>query len=124
VKVGDFIFVYGSLRKGGGKHYILQNGTRYICNDTLPDAVLYNIPNGSFPFPGLKLVTKGSEVIGDVLEITDEFLPATLDRFEGYPELYSRQKVETNSGHVAWVYVFNHEVDEKNLITSGDWLDR
>jgi len=125
MKLGDLVFVYGTLRVSGDRHSLLSGRTRLIQEDYLARVRLYNITEGSFPFPGL--ILSGSiddSVVGDVLEIADPNLPATLDRYEGYPSLYSRHRVLTEGGYDCWVYTWNGDVSEERRIPSGDWLNR
>lgn len=127
MKLGDKLFVYGSLRSSGSRHDVIRDGVRFLSIDILSGALIYRIPNGPFPFPGLKVeewYNQDNQVVGETYEITDEYLPSMLDRFEGYPMLYSRIVVETDMGFSAWVYTFNGDVRQEDLIETGDWINQ
>lgn len=116
-KVGDNIFVYGTLRKGQHAHGLIKDDVIFVADTVMPGMLMYNIGGGAFP--GLK---QGSGLVhGEVYKITGASLPARLDRYEGYPDLYQRMQLQTESGDMAWVYVFNRDVKESQLIASGDW---
>jgi len=53
-------------------------------------------------------------VVGLLWEITDDDL-ASLDRYEGYPRKYFRQRVRINCGdavHVGWAYMMTNQSTE------------
>lgn len=116
--LGSKICVYGSLRPGAYAYHIMRGSSRHIGEVTIPNAAIYSLGG----FPGLKQ-KEGCQVVGDLLEITDASLPARLDQYEGYPDFYTRQVIETSEGP-AWVYLFNGEVSEDQFVQSGDWLNR
>jgi len=105
------LYVYGTLRSrdvGNADFHWIKGA-------------LYNL--GSFP--GLKLYEGcNSEVKCEKIVVDDEKL-AALDRYEGYredsPETSLYLRVPILDG---WVYTYNHEVDPKSLISSGDWFNR
>jgi gamma-glutamylcyclotransferase (GGCT)/AIG2-like uncharacterized protein YtfP len=115
VNLHDKIFVYGTLKTGNGANSILQNRAEFICNDQI-EGSLYNLG----AFPGYK--TEGSGMVkGEVWEINDPALPAMLDNYENYPDLYSRVKMRTEKGYWVWVYVIEHHCHPHNLIEEGVW---
>jgi len=117
-KVGDYLFTYGTLRPGCRAYGMIQGGTELLGRSTLPQAALYSLGG----FPGLKL-GRDSTVIGALLEVTDASVFTTLDRYEGHPEFYTRELLETMDGP-AWVYVYQGDVKEDSRIMSGDWINR
>lgn len=120
-QIGDRIFVYGTLRLGERSEGMLTDRSKYIGSSSISGAVLYNI--GSFP--GLIINTESkSKVTGDVFEITHHTLAMSLDRYEGYPDLYDRIQVHADSGDIVWVYIFNRPVKGYDIIVSGDWKRR
>jgi gamma-glutamylcyclotransferase (GGCT)/AIG2-like uncharacterized protein YtfP len=131
MKKGDFIFVYGTLRRGERADLTKQfyaYGVDFVTKDKI-NGRLYHL--GSFP--GLK-VDKSVEfqankpiVFGEVFRIRDLSICAILDAYEGYqPDsptmgLYNRSKVETEEGRTVWAYTYNHPVIEDQRIEGGDW---
>lgn len=128
MKVGENIFVYGTLKQGHGANSMLQNRSEFV-GDTRISGKLYGLGG----FPGLKtivderddgiipFVSEGPCVTGELYRITDEDLPFILDRYEGYPSLYSRRRVEAEDGNVTWVYEYNGDPRPDAIVPSGNW---
>jgi len=93
------LFVYGTLKRKQEKdtHYV--NGS------------LYNV--GYFP----ALILDGAKLIsGQVLNVTDEIL-RNLDRYEGVPDLYTRERttafsLEDGAAEEVWVYQWARGIEE------------
>lgn len=121
MKPSDLLFVYGSLRHGEASDLSLKPGCSFVGEDSI-FGELYSVGW----YPGVKLVDdiEGSLVHGDVFRLDDEALISWLDSYEGYPDLFSRQKVLTVSGDVAWIYTYQHGVDSNKRVISGDWSQR
>lgn len=127
MKKGDKVFVYGSLRKGESADLSMRSGSRFLCFDRI-NGLLYGVSW----FPGFKaLDLPGNDfnpnlatVSGEVYEVTDDALCRQLDSYEGYPNLYTRIQIETERSHLVWVYVYNGEVGDNQLVVTGDWLNR
>lgn len=120
----DYVFVYGTLRLGEGANLRYLKTAEYIGEDRV-NGLLYNL--GSFP--GLKAKKRQFTfdfpiVCGDVYCLTETEQAMNLDRYEGYPSLYSRIQTETESGITVWTYIYNGMVYDKQLISSGDWKAR
>lgn len=109
------IFVYGTLMQGQRAHRLLD-GAKFVGTYSLPGYSMYDC--GSFP--GIKESGNGC-VIGEVYEITDDFLPE-LDRYEGEGSLYDRElvwvKKGTESFH-AYAYVYRNE--PAGEVMKGKW---
>lgn len=119
MKVGDNVFVYGTLRPGEYNFRLMDGRCEVKGEATLPDAVLYHLGG----YPGLKLKEGAGIVTGTFCTITDETLPKRLDQLEGYPNLYDRKEVMTSLGK-AWVYIYNYDVDKASVIASGNWYNK
>jgi gamma-glutamylcyclotransferase (GGCT)/AIG2-like uncharacterized protein YtfP len=84
-------------------------------------------------YPGVKLDGKGT-VLGQVYEIESDEQLQSLDRYEGTPNLYTREittatYLDTLSDVVAdtqevMVYQYNHPVLDESLIDDGIWKGR
>lgn len=123
MKPGDYIFVYGSLRRSEAADLSLRPGVSFVGEDSVPGK-LYAVGW----YPGVKELGEGpsSAVKGDVFRFEEdsEELIAWLDGYEGYPSLFDRQKTLTANGCVVWVYIYNHEVSEAARVHDGDWCQR
>ena len=122
--MGIKVAVYGTLRKNGGNHRLLDDST-LLGEDRLHGWNMHHLGG----FPGLKprAASYGAAVVVEVYEVNEETF-RRLDRLEGYSEdnpthgLYNRSEVMTKFGK-AWVYVYNGNVTSKSIITSGDWFN-
>lgn len=127
---GEFIFVYGTLRRAcsTGAHNIYLAGAEFI-DSTAVDGTLFRVSY----YPALKLDNSGSKVIGEVYKLHSAEQLARLDVYEecDYPaqpdQEYKRQKINllTTSGVAlsAWVYAYQHASEGLEIITSGDFLN-
>jgi len=114
--VSDFVFVYGSLKRGRLHHDELLGALR------VGDAVLANsylvLYEESYP----ALVLSGAEsggVSGELYEV-DAPLLARLDEFEEVPLLYQRVRVALGSVS-AWAYVIDESCASGYERLRGPW---
>jgi gamma-glutamylcyclotransferase (GGCT)/AIG2-like uncharacterized protein YtfP len=110
------LFVYGTLRRGGGHHHLL--GDAEYLGTWVSGPHYRMLDMGQYP----ALVMGGGTVAGEVYRIHRDILPA-LDLYEGCPGDYQRVGVETPYGE-AWVYLWDRGVPAVPVIRDGDWLGR
>ena len=114
------LFVYGTLRN------FHPNSVRFGLSGSCPvtEGVRlegYDLFNLGW-FPGIK--PGEGAVIGDVFDVPTGLF-ATLDQYEGVPNLYTRQTVSiTDIGDPVEVYVYNGNPGRSDQIESGNWEDR
>jgi gamma-glutamylcyclotransferase (GGCT)/AIG2-like uncharacterized protein YtfP len=103
--------VYGTLKRGMSNHAVLGDSP-YLYSDYIRGR-LYDLG----PYPAALRSVHPSEVIqGEVYECTDKQLQR-LDRLEGNPILYKREKVNTTeSEDEVWVYFYCSHVPESKRI--------
>lgn len=120
------VFVYGTLRKGGHNHGVL-NGAKYVGVDYIEGFTLYDLPYG---FP---CIVKGEgRVMGEVYEVDDDRILERLDILEGYKvqyeedSMYLRRNIMAESGEMVAYYLWNRPIPpmSKDLSKCGleDWL--
>ena len=112
------VFVYGTLLKGEGNHWLLSDALFLGEVTTLPIYTLVHLGG----FPGL--LTSGRQgVRGEVYEVSRETL-GRLDHLEGHPRFYRRMPVELASieplGEVE-AYFLPPSYVRMPVIESGDW---
>jgi gamma-glutamylcyclotransferase (GGCT)/AIG2-like uncharacterized protein YtfP len=108
------VFVYGTLRTGGGLHRLLEDSIN-LGNDSL-DGVLLNLG----PYPGF--VDGEGVVVGECYKVTDAKLKQ-LDSIECGAG-YRREKRRLHlRGELAYVY-FYQTPNNAPTIASGDWHNR
>jgi len=121
------VFVYGTLKKGGGLHGALSHA-EFVGTAILHGFALYNLGW----FPGIVPDADG-RTHGEVYRVDDATL-ATLDRIEGTPSLYRREEVSVTVGNatvaslspqgpaLVETYIYNGTVPfEDDEIVSGRW---
>jgi gamma-glutamylcyclotransferase (GGCT)/AIG2-like uncharacterized protein YtfP len=126
----DYLFVYGTLRKGYDSPVRDQvSSGLYWIGQAKVKALLYDLGT----FPGAVKTSGLNEILGDVFEVTDpKSVFQVLDRYEGYlendPEKseYIRVKtdVQMNSGNKlsVWIYWCNLDLQGKPVIKNKDYL--
>jgi gamma-glutamylcyclotransferase (GGCT)/AIG2-like uncharacterized protein YtfP len=116
------LLVYGSLKKGGGLHGYLE-GSQFIGTASLPGFGLYDL--GAFP----GIVPAAGVVHGEVYAV-DRGTLALIDRVEGVPHLYRRERLpallrrfddEPPIDVEVEAYVFNGTVAGDQSIPAGVW---
>ena len=130
------VFVYGTLRRGGGNYRLLDGNTAGEYPAVLPNARLY-----AAGIPWVTSSPDGSQVIGELTvlraDVADVVLQR-LDRLEGYRpgcggNLYERlirpvlfNEAGRQRRTTAWVYVAGHaarrRLSDHDLVPGGDWL--
>jgi gamma-glutamylcyclotransferase (GGCT)/AIG2-like uncharacterized protein YtfP len=112
------VFVYGTLMYGFGNNRMLQgDGAEFLGEDTTrPEFHMVDLG----PFPGI-LRGGQTEITGEIYRVNDATL-CRLDRLEGVPTLYTRQRARLASGLLVNVYVLGHKRARGCArVASGDW---
>ena len=110
----DLIFVYGTLRRGGSHHRLLD-GARMLGPWT--SGPHYNMLDRRIEWD---LLSQKERVIGEVYRIEHGMLPA-LDAYEGCPGDYRRVRITTPYGE-AWLYLWDRAAPPAPVVPGGDWL--
>lgn len=134
----ESVFVYGTLRPGGGNYPLLQGSTVTEEPAVAEGLALYGNGSGSFPYATAQ---PGCSVFGTLCVVDDRQWPAVrrrLDLLEGFhprhPDtshyLRRRWPVRTTPtdgsrgrSAIAWLYLAAPRVriDPSRLVVSGDW---
>lgn len=114
------IFVYGTLRRGLGNHFLLRD-SRYVAEAV--SSPRYSMVDLQ-AFPGI-LPFGMTSIVGEVYEVRPEVL-ADLDRLEGCPCFYNRQEIDLPGyeGVEAYFLAQPGSYVENTLIKSGDWKNK
>jgi gamma-glutamylcyclotransferase (GGCT)/AIG2-like uncharacterized protein YtfP len=111
----DRVFVYGTLRRGASQGFRMDQA-RWIGSGHVR-GILYRIDW----YPGLVREATGGAVVGDVYEVDDERM-RDLDAYEGEEYRRVQVSVEGDASGVAWIWEWLGDVNEQQIIASGDWL--
>ena len=110
------VFVYGTLMKDQSAAHHMDRA-EFLGEAILEDYAIYDLGW----YPGIK-PCRGEQVYGEVYMVDDDMLQQ-MDRYEGEGFLYLRKLVMVKMSdrtREAFVYVYNHEVNENQLI-HGRW---
>ncbi len=116
------VAVYGSLMQGLHNHNYLEDSKLKGSFVTEPIYTLVDL--GSFP----GLYENGTTSINMEVYEVDEHTLANLDILEGYDEtnddlsMYIRTSISTPFG-IAFIYLYNDNIENKKPILSGDWRE-
>jgi len=128
----SLLFVYGTLRRGGEGHRLLERlGVVYVGKGSVAGE-LYDV--GSYP-GALKSQDPSSRVVGEVYRLSNATQALQrLDEYEGVrpsgpaASLYSREITEVtleNGEHLsAWIYWLRRAPQRTRRIQSGDYAKR
>ena len=121
----DYLFVYGTLKRGRTNHYLLQDAV-FVGEAVTKEK--YAMYENVIPY-----VVKGkrvSPIKGEVYEVSLQTLKK-VDLLEGHPRFYKREKVKVvliNSGKElnAWMYFWRNSApdffDLVKLNPTGEYL--
>jgi gamma-glutamylcyclotransferase (GGCT)/AIG2-like uncharacterized protein YtfP len=112
------VFAYGTLMSGENNHRQLRGARLLAVRRTEPRYTLVSL--GAYP----ALLDGGTtSITGEVYDVDDDLLRA-LDRFEGVPTLYRRERIHLLGGELVEGYVLARPRAKRYpLITSGDWRE-
>lgn len=136
----QLVFIYGTLKQGQCRGHSMQNARYLGIALTTPNFAMYNV--GDYPALTFDSLASDHRVCGELYEC-DEVLMRDLDRIEGVPHLYKRDKVEldtidlvqlptTTDTHeqfeqksaVSYFFVNRDRlIEECDLIETGFWTD-
>ncbi len=116
----NYLFVYGTLKRGGSRHWILEDFS-FLGRAKAKNFALYDLG----PYPAM--VPEDGVVYGEVYEVPEEIL-RDLDWVEGVPFLYRRELIEVvfedGLSLKAWAYIYNGNVKGYPRIEDGEWRER
>lgn len=126
----DRLFVYGTLRRGGGAPVRRRLRRDWVClGEAWMVGLLYEVADypGAVPCDGA-----GPQIRGELYRLVrPERVLALLDRYEGCgpghasPHEYRRAQVKVHTAGgtlMAWVYLYNRTPRGLRRIRSGDYL--
>ena len=117
----NYVFVYGTLKKGYGNHAAFLN-KEPLCT-IIAELPFTMVDLG--PYPAL-VPTHGldRQITGEIYEVDDVILEG-LDHLEGYPEYYNRTQFDLRPYGIdgdAWVYFIEHmHYEDEKIVINGDW---
>ena len=123
------VFVYGTLKKGGGNNAFLQN-SKYLGTGWSHDK--YRLfTDGSLPYVDK---VENNYIKGEVYEV-DEWTFMCLDNLEGHPHFYKREEVwievpvneDDMKDYLCWMYFINEHPYSNNklvILPEGEWKNK
>jgi gamma-glutamylcyclotransferase (GGCT)/AIG2-like uncharacterized protein YtfP len=127
-----FVFVYGTLRRGGGNDITRRHpDARYVAGAEIA-ATLYDL--GAYPGAVLHdtRCSVGTGIVKGEIYRIDHLIESALDRLEEVAEdgsgEYLKRSIDVRAGSAVFsclVYEINvSRLDGRAVIASGDWLSR
>lgn len=113
------VFVYGTLMKGYGNHYLLKNAAFLGAAKTL---LKYRMTYTSFPMLTEEPLV---HIKGELYEVSENDLIGPLDDLEGVPYLYERKEIPVqidNKTLTAWAYIYKLGLG-KYSVPTGNYRD-
>lgn len=128
-----FIATYGSLRRNMQNFRVnASGGGEFVGMGKTDDNYnLYRYSGCYFPSVSLKHNSNGKQVVVDVFEAPVDGLEGAYDMLEGHnpdsPEggFYNRTQVPVTleDGRSVMAYIYHIDVEQSELIESGDWCE-
>lgn len=116
------VFVYGTLMSGYGADI---NKFGMDCVRQVGERTIHGQMFNVGAFPGVILNDGDDTVHGELYEILDDRIILALDRYEGTPNLYTREVVNVlEDGIETYVYQFNSSLSGLDRVESGNWRQR
>lgn len=109
------VFVYGTLKKGYGNHGTL--GESKFLRNCSAFGILLQLGG----FPGFLPVSTGMPVEGELYEVPDKATLDRLDRLEGHPSHYTREKINLIGGEMVWTYVYRRYYTASTMGLRTKW---
>lgn len=99
------VFVYGTLKSGGGNNYLLKQGELIGEYRTPPKYALYDLGL----FPAMLDTNEGVSVHGEVWQVPTKTVDL-LDQLESVPVLYNRSTIKCGKYGTCHVYFMKRAV--------------
>lgn len=99
------VFVYGTLRKGGGNHHLLEDAD-FISKGRTTHNAYKMVTNGGYPMVFYSGPHDGHRVFGELYSVNDGTL-SMLDNLEGHPVFFRRRQISIEGEfetRQAWMY--------------------
>jgi gamma-glutamylaminecyclotransferase len=106
----EFVFVYGTLKRGYGNNERCLAESKFI-GEAVSVGANFEMQRTGFPIIW-EVPEGGAKVAGEIFQVTPADV-ARCDRLEGHPHMYKRERREfvTSDGKrdTAWVYLWQGE---------------
>lgn len=102
----EYVFVYGTLKRGFSNNFVMGNSEFVGQCITVND---YFLTQGRF-YPMLIDAQPGKKIKGELFLVETSKIPS-IDRFEGHPNLFNRQKILVRfheKNIEAWCYFYTN----------------
>ena len=119
---GNFlIFVYGTLKRGGRYHYLLENGKVSFMGKAITRERFIMYERDGIPYVSRK--KRLSRIKGEVYEVDEKTL-FRLDLLEEHPHWYKREEVDVeleDGRDFLRAFMYFNENEKGRVILSGNF---
>ncbi len=114
------VFVYGTLKRGGRYHYLLENEKVRFRGKAVTREKFIMYERDGIPYVSRKRSL--SRIKGEVYEVDKKTL-FRLDSLEEHPHWYRREEVEVEfyDGNSTRAFLYFNENEEGRVISSGNF---
>lgn len=92
----QYVFVYGTLKKGHGNHGVL--GRSIYINEALTNSREFTMFDGGFPYVSDAFTDKNTgSILGELYQVDKQEILDNLDRLEGVPHLYVKREIDVTT---------------------------
>jgi len=110
------LFVYGTLKRGGVRHFVLADQRYLGPARTLPRYALYDLG----AYPALVRADDGQAIEGELYEVAGS-LRGELDRVEGAPGWFDLAPIDLEGQDVPVFAYFYQRAPAGGRLTAGRW---
>ena len=113
----NYVFVYGTLKRGYGNSYLLDDSDFVQEAMTSPEYTMRSLGG----FPGVQL-NGNTPIHGEVWRVNKKTMDR-LDQLEGYPRFYDRKQIDLRGcNYMPWMYFLpEQEYLTYPVIEDGVW---
>lgn len=125
-----YLFIYGSLKRGFSLSFLLK-GAKFISEGHIRGPYKLYFHEGGYPCLISGSFQK-SKISGEIFLITCKNMLQEIDRVEGHPFEYKRDKVALYSSHLGentaligetYIYQSHEDLQLNHFIPSGNFLE-
>ena len=118
------VAVYGSLKKGFGNYSVMESAKGKFITEAITKESNYVMDGYGYPYVVFNDSEHARAVKVEIYEVDDIGLKMHLDRLEGHPTFYKREKLKFITAIrrelEAWMYIYQGDIKANELLIDND----